>query len=233
MTTEEPSAYASLAKLLEAVASPVRLEILRALRSPRTIGEIRVGAGRSREGERPERTLARQTVAHHVEQLEALGLVERISTAAGEAYVLSHPRVFALTDELRGLAKLRALVDDAGPPQTFTAQPQRPLPIPAAPRLVVAYGRDDGAGHALHGDVGKRWRIGRGASCEVRLDYDPFASSESCVVERTPRGFVVEDLGSRNGTWLDFERLPPKGRAPLKDGRILGVGRSLLVFQES
>lgn len=229
--SDDASAYAPLARLLEAVASPVRLEILRALRTPRTVGEIRVTAARSREGERPERTLARQTVAHHVEQLEALGLVERIARPEGDQYVLAHPRLFALTDELRGLAKLRAVVEDAGPSQTFTQKQGADADLPAPPRLVVVYGRDDGAGFALHGAIGARWRIGRAAACEIRLDYDPFASSESCVIERVADGFVVEDSGSRNGTWLDWRRLDTRARAPLTNGRVLGVGRSLLVFQ--
>jgi DNA-binding transcriptional ArsR family regulator len=234
MNEPDDSEYAPLARLLAAVASPVRLEILRQLRSPQKLTDIRVGAGRSREGERPERALSRQTVAQHVEQLAELGLVERVEPSSGAEYVLSHPRLFALTDELRELSKLRALIEATSGATIET--PQRAhnvIRMPEPPRLVVAYGRDDGAAFALHGPVGTHWRVGRAQPCEIRLDYDPFASSESTVIERTGTGFVVVDAGSRNGTWIDWRRLGANERVTLRDGAILRVGRSLLVFQGS
>jgi len=122
--------FGDLATRLEALASPTRLELLHALRTPQTLGEIRVGASLSREGERPERALARQSVSHHLEQLAAQGLVQVVPAerGRGEAYVLSPQGLFALLDELRGLAKLRPLLPPPGEDATLEQPAERTAP---------------------------------------------------------------------------------------------------------
>ena len=44
-------------------------------------------------------------------------------------------------------------------------------------------------------------------------------------------GVQIEDAGSRNGTFVDGERLSPGERRPLHDGAVLRLGRSLLVYR--
>jgi DNA-binding transcriptional ArsR family regulator len=221
--------YAELAAHLEALASPTRLELLHTLRTPTALGDIRVAASLTREGERPERPLARQSVSHHLEQLAAQGLVQQVEAGGKDAYVLNPQRLFALVDEIRGLAKLRPLLPPPGEEATL-AQPGSPrTSLPPLPRLLVAYGREDGAAFALEGPG--PWRIGRNSACEVPLDHDPFASGEHALVARDGAGFAVRDLRSRNGTWLDWERLRPEAVLPLRPGGVLTVGRSVLVLQ--
>lgn len=227
--------FGALAARLDLLASPTRLEILHALRTSRHLSEIRVLPSLSREGENPERSLSRQGIQRHLEKLVEAGLVLRVPDvggAQGDGFVLAHEHLFAMVDEIRGLAKLRRArgIDALGPTRGREADDRRSLP--PRPRLVVAYGRDDGVAFALNASPGGRWRIGRGASCEVSLDYDPFASTEHCVIERTGSGFQILDSGSRNGTLLNWEEIP-RGRArKLASGDLVGVGRSVLAFQE-
>jgi transcriptional regulator with GAF, ATPase, and Fis domain len=41
----------------------------------------------------------------------------------------------------------------------------------------------------------------------------------------------VEDVGSKNGTWVDGERLAPNDKVPLRDGAVLRIGRTLMVHR--
>lgn len=54
--------------------------------------------------------------------------------------------------------------------------------------------------------------IGRGNDCRVRF-YDPLVSRRHARVFNTDGVWQMQDLGSRNGTWLDGERIDA---APLK-----------------
>lgn len=226
----------SLASHLDALASEARLALLHELRTPKELHEIRIQPSRSRLGENAERHLARQSVSHHLDQLEALGLVYRspAGPGSGDLFALNHQRLFALVDELRSLTRLRpALLQEVLPDGTIPGLPdgsQRRLP--PGPRLTVTYGWQDGLSFPLKGAPGDRWRIGRSASCEIALDHDPYMSSENSIVERREAGYVIQDLaGNRNGTYVNWDRLPPGGTASLESGDVLGAGHTLLVFK--
>ncbi len=228
--------FAALAQHFEILASEPRLEILHALRTPRPLSDIRVAAGLTREGESPDRPLSRQAVTRHLDALLDAGLVKRLDrgapTTRGDPFVINHERLFALVDDMRHLAKLRTAERESGAvAQTLAREDDAARPRVPLPRLVVAYGRDDGEAFPLAGDVGTRWRVGRAPTCEIRLDYDPYSSSENSIIERAPEGFVIRDAGGRNGTWLDWDRLPPRAARPLAGGSVIGVGRSVLVLQ--
>lgn len=221
--------YQDVAQLLEALSSPTRLAILHQLRSPRLVSAIRVQASLTRAGESPERPLARQTVSHHVEQLAEHGLLKRVEMpdGSGEGYVLHQASLFALVDEVRRLAKLRSVVPE-DPTRTAAVAEQPAFELPPPPRLVVAYGSEDGAAFPV---VGARVRLGRATGVDVRLDHDPWVSGEHAVLEATPTGFALTDLDSRNGTWVNWARLRPRRPTELRSGDLLMVGRTLLVFQ--
>jgi hypothetical protein len=71
--------------------------------------------------------------------------------------------------------------------------------------------------------------IGRDAGCDVRLDGSP-VSREHAAVHRTADGrWYVEDLGSRNGTYVDNARLAPGARGRLHDGSRLDIANVALV----
>lgn len=67
--------------------------------------------------------------------------------------------------------------------------------------------------------------IGRDSRCQVRID-DPLVSKLHARVCRHGSGWVVEDLGSTNGTLLNGAAL--EGPAPLGAGDRLQVGYSVL-----
>lgn len=71
----------------------------------------------------------------------------------------------------------------------------------------------DGSVHRLEGDT---TTIGRGGEHEIALDA-PAVSRSHAVVERTPHGYSLRDLASRNGTFLNGERLDDTPH-PLRDG---------------
>jgi DNA-binding transcriptional ArsR family regulator len=223
------AAIAELADQLGALASAPRLALLHALRSPRALHDIRIGAQGS------GRPLSRQTVTHHLEQLEEIGLVVRLDPAGhGDQYLLHHPRLFGIVDGLRQLARIRPVsMREVVPDGTMPGPSLDDPPLPPPPRLAVAYGREDGAGFSLSGRTGQRWRLGRSAPCEIRLDHDPYASAANSFIERTADGFSLGDLpGNRNGTWRNWERLRGGETVKLESGDVVTVGRTHLVFKE-
>lgn len=71
--------------------------------------------------------------------------------------------------------------------------------------------------------------IGRDATCEIPLD-DPSASRRHARFSATPHGYVVEDMGSKNGTTVND--VPCTSRL-LKVGDRVQVGSSVAVLMDS
>ncbi len=65
--------------------------------------------------------------------------------------------------------------------------------------------------------------IGRSRSCGVRVD-DHFASGEHAKLMWTGSQWIIRDLGSRNGTFVDGKRLEPGKPAKLVNGTRIGFG---------
>ncbi|PWI45254.1 FtsK/SpoIIIE domain-containing protein [Streptomyces sp. ICBB 8177] len=103
-------------------------------------------------------------------------------------------------------------------------------PTPAAPaRLLVVGGPDAGGVHLLQGG---QVRIGRSADADVPLD-DPDVSRLHCAVTLDADGrFLVADLGSTNGTYLDGRPVGPRP-VPLAPGALLRTGESTLRVEPS
>ena len=64
--------------------------------------------------------------------------------------------------------------------------------------------------------------IGRDETCSIAL-ADASVSSHHAVVAFTPRGWLVTDAGSTNGTLVDGRIVPEHG-ALLRDGQSLAIG---------
>ncbi len=99
----------------------------------------------------------------------------------------------------------------------------------ALPALVLAH--SEGGQRAPEVKVLPRLPVvlGRGAGL---FDGGPLndarISREHARLSPEGGGWYLEDLTSRNGVWLDGARL--QGRAPLRDGSVLRLGDTLLVF---
>jgi pSer/pThr/pTyr-binding forkhead associated (FHA) protein len=86
------------------------------------------------------------------------------------------------------------------------------------PRLLVQRAVGHQAGVAY--DISRGATLGRG-DVEIKLD-DPFASSRHARISRQGHVFVIEDLGSTNGTYLNEE--PLNGPQPLHSGDRIRIG---------
>jgi hypothetical protein len=92
------------------------------------------------------------------------------------------------------------------------------------PALVVRSGGGR-AGETFHPE-GERTTIGRSPDCEIFLD-DVTVSRKHAVLTQRDGKFVIEDLGSLNGTFLNRHRIES---AELNDGDELQIGKYRLMF---
>ena len=91
-------------------------------------------------------------------------------------------------------------------------------------RLVVEIGPDEGKEFPLRGTM----RIGRSDDSEVALT-DAQASRQHAAVSLEPGGFVVQDLNSSNGTFVNGRKLDEPRL--LKDGDRIRVANTVLAFR--
>jgi DNA-binding transcriptional ArsR family regulator len=228
---------ARLSAVLEVLANENRLELLRQLRVPRTAREVTLQPPDVRPGENPERPISRQAARVHLNKLAEIGVVVARRTRRGhtvaDEYVLNQQRIFAIAEEFRRLASLRASL----PPGSEATLDGRPPGSPkgqAGVRLVLVHGLDEGRTFPLalheHGEE-RGWVIGRREGAAVCLDYDPYVSSENSEVTCIRGRYVLQDLrSSRNGTYVNWQQMPKGGSRELLPGDVIGVGRSLLLF---
>ncbi|HJL14402.1 MAG TPA: sigma 54-interacting transcriptional regulator [Sandaracinaceae bacterium LLY-WYZ-13_1] len=83
-----------------------------------------------------------------------------------------------------------------------------------------------GAPEAEHTAEAETCRLGSHASNDLVVDH-PSVSRMHAEVRVEPRGAIVQDLGSLNGTWLDGVRVE---RAWLRDGSLLRLGEVTVRF---
>jgi len=93
-------------------------------------------------------------------------------------------------------------------------------------RLVVIEGPLQGAEIPLEG---AQITLGRAPDSTIVID-DDYASSRHARIYESEGAWVVEDLGSTNGTWIDRTRLTTPTVLPV--GAPLRVGRTTLQIQK-
>jgi two-component system cell cycle response regulator len=90
------------------------------------------------------------------------------------------------------------------------------------PSIIVIAGENVGAMFPVaHGSV-----IGRASDVAVRLAADEVSRRHARILEKEER-WLVEDLESRNGTWINGERA--KGPSPLSDGDKIELGGGIVL----
>jgi pSer/pThr/pTyr-binding forkhead associated (FHA) protein len=76
---------------------------------------------------------------------------------------------------------------------------------------------------------GERLTVGKHESNDLTLPWDASLSRLHAVFERYAAGWCVRDLDSRNGTWVNGERILRE--RPLRHGDRIALGRTQLVFR--
>ncbi|QIK72576.1 FHA domain-containing protein [Propioniciclava coleopterorum] len=118
---------------------------------------------------------------------------------------------------------------EAPHPAQQAAEPRTKRRARAAAQVVpttlrITRGKQAGLTMAL----GDQLKIGRSADCQLILD-DDYVSTRHARIYRSGQGYVVEDLGSTNGTYLNNERLSGPTRFTPAD--TLRIGRTLLTVE--
>ncbi len=98
----------------------------------------------------------------------------------------------------------------------------------AAKRMPTTLRINQGKQAGLTMTLGDQLKIGRSADCQLILD-DDYVSTRHARIYRTTTGYMVEDLGSTNGTYLNQERL--SAPAPFTPSDTLRIGRTLLIVE--
>jgi len=129
--------------------------------------------------------------------------------------------VYEIIPEATAVEERPAEATIMGGAQTITG-------IPTGPHLVVSAGPDLGQEYPLWGEQVLIGRASREATWEIRLT-DRSISRPHARIEKGPDGYMLTDLDSANGTQVNGS--PVKGLpAPLKDGDVISVGETRLVF---
>jgi pSer/pThr/pTyr-binding forkhead associated (FHA) protein len=74
--------------------------------------------------------------------------------------------------------------------------------------------------------------IGRDEDVGVRIDAPSVSRRHARIVVSLGAAATVEDLGSKNGSWLNARRLDDQ-RTPLRDRDTLRLGKIELVFLDA
>lgn len=96
------------------------------------------------------------------------------------------------------------------------------VPVRDRATFTVVSGPSAGAIHSL---VAVESVIGRGKECSVRILDSGISRRHARVVRQAPGKYVVEDLGSSNGTSVSGVRIA--GQHPLSEGDRIGVGPNI------
>lgn len=101
--------------------------------------------------------------------------------------------------------------------------PALEVDIPTGIEIALAH-----AGKITTNRYGRRILVGRSASADLRID-DPQVSRLHARIEMREDGVYVEDLGSRNGTFV--EGIPVAGNRRLSVDDEVGIGAASIIFR--
>jgi FOG: FHA domain len=109
-------------------------------------------------------------------------------------------------------------------PQVPAAEGGGPTLNTAQPELVATLTANDGAMHPLLEETST---IGRTGTNNIAL-RDASVSARHARITRAAEGFMIEDVGSRNGTFVNSEKLTEKRL--LVEGDLVRLGKIILTF---
>lgn len=219
---------AELARSLKVLGNEKRLHLVRFLAVPHYIEEIASELG-----------VARQTALKHVEQLVEIGVVQRLAGRRPHGPVVEYrtapQKLFTTFDELGRLSSIDLETADEQMLMRSATDLIAARTGPEArrgtrhPVLTVVYGLPVGRTMQLSGSG--PWILGRDASCPVCIDHDPFVSLRHAEMRCTGAEYELVDLYSSNGTAVDGQPLGRGHGTRVRDGSIVRLGKTLLVFR--
>ncbi len=89
-------------------------------------------------------------------------------------------------------------------------------------RLILRNGRQEGRETPLARGV---YLVGRSKTCQIR-PKNRYVSRKHCAFIHKRQSLLIQDLGSRTGTYVNGERIEPSVALPLKDGDRIRVGKT-------
>jgi pSer/pThr/pTyr-binding forkhead associated (FHA) protein len=95
-------------------------------------------------------------------------------------------------------------------------------------RLYIMSGPHMGQSFELEGDT---FCIGRAPENDIQIK-DKFVSRKHIKILRKENKFYIEDLQSKNGTYLNGEQIPPGVETELREGLPIGLGMSVVCLGE-
>jgi pSer/pThr/pTyr-binding forkhead associated (FHA) protein len=118
-------------------------------------------------------------------------------------------------------SELRPTRPQAPPPPAKPAKVKKPKGQPIGQLVVVEPPEQAGVGYSLNDEL----TVGRAEGCQVRLD-DTFVSQLHARVFKREGKYLVEDLGSTNGTYLNERKVA--GPMTMNAGDHLKIGSIVL-----
>ncbi len=130
----------------------------------------------------------------------------------------AHP-IAATTPDVKSDTTLEVGVIDPPPQPPFPLTGLDDEPVPR-----IRIGRSSVNDVFLHEPMASRQH------CEIRYEV-PFDAHNLSTAEECEKIYILHDLQSRNGTWLNSRRVTEP--TPLKNGDEIGIGRSAFRFWTS
>jgi len=168
---------------------------------------FQIGTGKSPAQLRKESGRAVGDLYPIIKRLQVTGLIEPIAAMDDTA---PNPKLRPAPPELAPFAE--------------ALEPPATQKIVEPPHMVATLTSDDGTMHPL---LEEEETIGRTPANSIAL-RDNSVSARHARVVRTPEGFLIEDVGSRNGTYINSEKVAEKRL--LVDGDLVRLGKIILTF---
>jgi hypothetical protein len=130
-----------------------------------------------------------------------------------------------LADRLKHLETLGLVTTIREEPEADATAPQKKTV--ARKRTLVGSLTPDGALDNVWPLLDSEYTIGRAPANAISI-ADGSVSSHHARITRTPEGFLIEDLQSRNGTFVNGEKVTEKRL--LTDGDLIRVGKVIMTF---
>jgi DNA-binding Lrp family transcriptional regulator len=131
-----------------------------------------------------------------------------------------------LADRLKKLEELGLIAAMREEPQPEATAPQKK--IITRKRTLVGSLTPDDRPDSVYPLLDAECTIGRASENGIAVP-DGSVSSKHARIVRTDDGFVIEDLQSRNGTFVNGERVL-EGQRKLSDGDLIRVGKVIMTF---